>query len=153
MPGFTINTVSLSGNLTRDPEVRSLPSGTSLCQLRLAGNERVKDQSGNWGDRANFFDVAVWGAFGESIAKQLHKGDGVAIQGRLRWREWQAQDGSGRQAVDVVADSAVPIPRNSSSSNSSSGSRREQDVPIDAGGFDRMPPAGALRGADDDIPF
>jgi single-strand DNA-binding protein len=152
MPGFTINHVSLSGNLTRDPELRALPSGTSLCQLRIAVNERVKSND-QWTDRANYFDVTVWGGIGESVAKQLAKGDGIAVAGRLHWREWQDQQGNKRQTVDVTADSVVPIPRNGS--NRGNGRREDSDVPIDTGDFDRSPMAnaGGPPGADDDIPF
>src|SRR3954447_21559843 len=101
-----INRVVLVGNLTRDPELRTTPSGTSVCKLRLAVNERTKDAStGQWGDRANYFDVTVWGNQGESCAQYLAKGRPVAVDGRLQWREWDAQDGTKRQAVEIVADS------------------------------------------------
>src|SRR4051794_37367235 len=100
-----VNVVVIQGNLTRDPELRSLPSGTSVCNIRVAVNERVKDSSsGEWGDRANYFDVTVWGKQGESVANNLAKGSAVLVQGSLRWREWEAKDGSKRQAVDINAD-------------------------------------------------
>src|SRR5580765_3865392 len=101
-----INRVVLVGNLTRDPELRTTPSGTSVCKLRIAVNERAKDPAtGQWGDRANYFDVTVWGAQGESCAQYLAKGRPLAVDGRLQWREWDAQDGTKRQAVEIVADS------------------------------------------------
>ena len=100
-----INRVILTGNLTRDPELSSLPSGTSVCKLRLAVNRRVKDQAtGEWSDRPNYFDVKVWGQQGENCANFLAKGRAVAVDGRLEWREWEAQDGGKRQAVEIVAD-------------------------------------------------
>ena len=100
-----INRVVLVGNLTRDPEMKHLPSGTALCSLRIAVNTRRKDESGQWTDKPNYFDVSVWGAQGESCAQYLAKGRPVAIDGRLEWREWEASDGSGkRQAVEIVAD-------------------------------------------------
>src|SRR3954447_16119527 len=84
-----INRVVLVGNLTRDPELRTTPSGTSVCKLRIAVNERTKDpQTGQWGDRANYFDVTVWGNQGESCTQYLAKGRPVAVDGRLQWREW-----------------------------------------------------------------
>src|SRR3954468_5303668 len=99
-----INRVILVGNLTRDPELRTTPSGTSICKLRLAVNERSKDPStGQWGDRPNSFDITVGGAQGESCAQYLAKGRPVGIDGRLQWREWDAQDGTKRQAVEIVA--------------------------------------------------
>src|SRR2546423_14703345 len=83
-----INRVILTGNLTRDPELRSLPSGTSVCSLRVAVNTRRKDQSsGEWVDKPNYFDVTVWGQQGENCAQYLAKGRPVAGDGRLAWRE------------------------------------------------------------------
>ena len=99
-----INSVVLVGNLTRDPELRHTPSGMAVCSLRLAVNSRRKDESGNWTDKPNYFDITVWGAQGENCAQYLAKGRPVGVQGRLEWREWDAQDGTKRQAVEVVAD-------------------------------------------------
>ena len=105
MAATNINVVVLTGNLTRDPELRSLPSGMSVCSLRIASNTRRKGQSGEWEDKANYFDVTVWGAQGENCARFLSKGRPVALNGRLEWREWQAQDGTKRQNVEIIADS------------------------------------------------
>jgi single-strand DNA-binding protein len=89
-----INRVVLTGNLTRDPELRSLPSGMSVCSLRIASNTRRKDgASGEWVDKPNFFDITVFGAQGENCARFLAKGRPVAIDGRLEWREWTDKDG------------------------------------------------------------
>jgi single-strand DNA-binding protein len=142
-----INRVVLVGNLTRDPEMKHLPSGTALCSLRIAVNTRRKDESGQWTDKPNYFDVSVWGAQGESCAQYLAKGRPVAIDGRLEWREWEASDGSGkRQAVEIVADNVQFL-----------GSRGDGD----GGGGGSFVPAGAAQGGadfpssptDDDIPF
>ena len=100
-----INRVVLVGNLTRDPELRHTPSGTAVCGLRLAVNTRRKDgATGEWTEKPNYFDITVWGNQGENCAQYLAKGRPVAIDGRLEWREWEAQDGSKRQAVEVIAD-------------------------------------------------
>lgn len=100
-----INIVALTGNLTKDPELRHTPGGTAVCSMRLAVGERYKDGStGEWTDRANYFDITVWGNQGEACAQYLAKGRPVAIQGRLQWREWQADDGTKRQAVQVIAE-------------------------------------------------
>lgn len=99
---MSINRVTLSGNLTRDPEVR-MAGSTPVCEFGLAVNERKKDQSGEWVDVPNFFDVVMWGARGESVAKYLSKGDKVMIAGRLRWRQWES-DGQKRSKVEVVAE-------------------------------------------------
>lgn len=101
----SINRVVLLGNLTHDPELRSLPSGTQVCQLRLAVNDRVKDRTtGEWTDYANYFDITVFGPQGERCAQYLARGRQVAIDGRLRWRQWETQDGQKRSKVEVVAD-------------------------------------------------
>jgi len=102
----SVNVVVLVGNLTRDPELRAMPSGTSVCRLGLAVNERTKDPAtGEWGERPNYFDIDVFGAQGENCAKYLAKGRQVAVEGRLRWRSWETQEGQKRSAVSVVANS------------------------------------------------
>ncbi len=76
-----------------------------MCSLRVAVNDRVKDpNTGEWGDKANYFDVDVFGGQGERCAQYLARGRQVAVSGRLRWREWETQDGQKRQAVSIVAD-------------------------------------------------
>ena len=77
-----------------------------MCSLRVACNTRRKNGStGEWEDKPNYFNVTVWGAQGENAARYLSKGRPVAIDGRLEWREWEAQDGTKRQAIDIIADS------------------------------------------------
>jgi single-strand DNA-binding protein len=150
MAATNLNVVVVTGNLTRDPELRSLPSGTSVCKLRIAVNSRRKDQSGEWVDKPNYFDVTVWGAQGENCAQYLAKGRPVAVDGRLEWREWQDKDGNKRQSVDIIADSVQFLGSREGSEN---GGRftPQSDVPADTGDFETAP-AGA-RGPDDDIPF
>ena len=140
-----INRVVLVGNLTKDPELRHTPSGTPGCKLRIAVNTRQKDAQGNWGDKPNYFDVTVWGNQGESCAQFLSRGRPVGVDGRLDWREWDAQDGTKRQAVEIIADTVQFL-----------GSRGDTE----AGGERQFVPAGAtaaadadFAGADDDIPF
>ena len=101
-----INRVVITGNLTADPELRALPSGNSVCTLRVACNTRRKNATtGEWEDKPNYFNVTVWGGQGENAAQYLAKGRPVAIDGRLEWREWDVQDGGKRQAVEIIADS------------------------------------------------
>jgi single-strand DNA-binding protein len=156
MAGTNINRVILTGNLTRDPELSSLSaSGTSVCSLRVACNGRRKNNdTGQWEDQPNFFDITVWGAQGENCARFLSKGRPVAIDGRLRWREWTTNEGQKRQAVDIIAETVQFLGGRDDAGNGngfSSGARpAESDVPIDTGDFQRTP-AGA--GADEDIPF
>src|SRR5438270_11617572 len=93
----------ITGNLTRDPELRALPSGASVCRLRVACSTRRKNaDSGEWEDKPNYFDVSVWGAPGENCARFLAKGRPVAVDGRLEWREWETDDGQRRQAVEII---------------------------------------------------
>ena len=145
-----INRVVLVGNLTRDPELRHTPSGMAVCSLRLAVNTRRKDAAtGQWTEKPNYFDITVWGAQGENCAQYLAKGRPVGVDGRLEWREWEAQDGSKRQAVEVIADTVQFL-----------GSRDGGGG--DGGGAPQYVPAGATGQADadfsssasdDDIPF
>src|ERR1700754_1531408 len=103
MAATNINRVIITGNLTRDPELRSLPSGMAVCSLRIATNTRRKE-NGEWVDKPNYFSVTVWGAQGENCARFLSRGRGVCIDGRLDWREWQTQEGQKREAIEIVAD-------------------------------------------------
>ena len=114
MSGFDINSLTISGNLTRAPELRNLPSGMSVCNIRIAHNERRKTQGDEWVDVPAYFDVTIWGGLGDWIATNVAKGDKVVVAGRLRWREYES-DGQARQAVDITADSVVPIPRSAAS--------------------------------------
>ena len=151
MASTNINRVVLTGNLTRDPELRSLPSGMSVCSLRIASNTRRKDNStGEWVDKPNYFDVTVWGAQGENCANDLSKGRPVAVDGRLEWREWEDKQGNKRQSVDIIADSVQFLGSREGGEN---GGRftPQSDVPADTGDFESAP-AGA-GGSDDDIPF
>lgn len=146
-----INRVVLVGNLTRDPELRSLQGGNSVCKLRIAVNTRRKDSAtGQWTEKPNYFDVTVWGQQGENCATYLQKGRPVAIDGRLEWREWEAQDGSGkRQAVEIIADSVQFLGGRGDDGGNGSRFTPESDVPADTSDFQRAPAAGG----DDDIPF
>jgi single-strand DNA-binding protein len=99
-----INRVVLVGRLTRDPELRALPSGSALASLRVACNTTRKEADGSYGEKPGFFDVRVFGSQAENVARYMHKGRRIAIDGRLEWSEWQAADGAKRQGVDIVAD-------------------------------------------------
>jgi len=101
--------VTLVGNLTRDPELRQTPNGTSVCQLGVAVNSSYKDGSGQWVEKPNFFDVVVWGQQGENCARYLAKGRQVAVDGRLDQRTWEAQDGTKRNKVEIIADTVMFI--------------------------------------------
>ena len=140
-----INRVTLVGRLTRDPELRHLPSGQPVLQLGLAVNGRQRDDAGNWTDKPNFFDVKVFGNQAESLAQHLAKGRRVGIDGRLDWSSWET-DGQKRSKVEVIAFQVQFL-----------------DSRGDAGETPQYVPAGDVRadqsdfgggsGADDDIPF
>jgi single-strand DNA-binding protein len=156
MAGSNINRVIITGNLTKDPDLQVLSgSGTSVCSMRVACNGRRKNNEGQWEDQPNFFDVTVWGQQGENCAKYLAKGRGVAIDGRLRWREWTSQEGQKRQGVDIIADTVQFLGGRDDAGNgngfSSSARANESDIPIDQSDFEPAPAAAAA--ADDDIPF
>jgi single-strand DNA-binding protein len=145
MAATNINRVVMTGNLTADPELRALPSGMSVCSLRIACNTRRKDQaSGEWVDKPNYFNVTVWGAQGENAARYLFKGRPVAIDGRLEWREWEAQDGAKRQAVDIIADSVQFLGSRDQAATANG------DMPAEADFQPAAVPAGT---GDEDIPF
>jgi single-strand DNA-binding protein len=149
-----INRVIITGNLTRDPELRSLQSGTSVCKLRVAVNSRRKDQSGEWVDKPNYFDVTVWGAQGENCATYLSKGRPVAVDGRLDWREWDANDGSKRQSIEIIADSVQFLGSRDGSGGQQGGNgiKAQSDVPADTSDFEQAEPV-AAGSSGDDIPF
>ena len=99
-----INRVILTGNLTRDPELRDTGSGTPVCSLRIASNTRRRGAGGEWVDKPNYFDITVWGAQGENAARYLERGRAVAVDGRLEWREWEDKEATKHQAVEIVAE-------------------------------------------------
>lgn len=102
---MSINRVNISGNLTRDGELRTTPGGTDVLSLGVAVNDRTKNQqTGQWEDRPNFIDCVMFGNRAQSVAPYLSKGAKVAIEGKLRWSQWQAQDGSKRSKVEIVVD-------------------------------------------------
>jgi single-strand DNA-binding protein len=100
----SINRVVLVGRLTRDPELHELPSGRSVCDLRLACNGVRRDPGGEYHERPHYFDVSAFAGLAESVARYMRKGSLLAIDGRLEWREWETPTQEKRQAVKVVAD-------------------------------------------------
>jgi single-strand DNA-binding protein len=154
-----VNVVVVTGNLTRDPELRHLGSGTAVCKLRVAVNSRRKDQSGNWVDKPNYFDVTVWGAQGENCANYLSKGRPVAVEGRLDWREWEDQGGNKRQSVEIIANTVQFLGSRDGSSGGGNGnggggfSPPQSDVPADMGDFETAPSGSGGGASEDDIPF
>jgi single-strand DNA-binding protein len=140
-----INTVVLVGRLTRDPELKHLPSGTPVLEMGLAVNGRRQDETGSWVDKPNFFDVKVFGNQAESLSRNLVKGRRIGVDGRLDWSSWEAQDGTKRSKVEIIAQSVQFL-----------------DSKFEGEGGGQFVPAGAAQpasadfpaaAADDDIPF
>jgi single-strand DNA-binding protein len=146
----SLNRVVIVGNLTRDPELRNTPSGTAVCSLRVAVNSRRKDQTGQWIDKPNYFNVTVFGQQGENCAQYLSKGRPVAVDGRLEWREWESEAGK-REAVEIVAETVQFLGSRSDGEGGSGGSGGAGYIPSDSGSA----PAADFPSAatDDDIPF
>jgi single-strand DNA-binding protein len=141
MSATNINRVTLTGNLTRDPELRTTQGGTAVCSMRVASNTRRKTTDG-WADKANYFNVTVWGALAENCARFLSKGRPVALDGRLEWREWTGQDDIRREIVEIVADTVQFLATPTASTNGKD----------DAAAPARPEPV-AAGGDPDDIPF
>jgi len=163
-----INRVTITGNLTRDPDLRSLPSGMPVCELGVAVNHRRKDQATDqWVEEPNYFNVVVFGAQGENCAQYLSKGRPVAIDGRLRWSSWEDKNGGGKRSkVEIVAQTVQFLGgRNDAPQGGGQGGQGQaqaqggqgfatsSDVPADTSDFGDPVGAPSGGGADDDIPF
>ena len=121
---MSINKVVVSGNLTRDAELRTAASGTPVCSFGVAVNERHKNQSGEWEDYANFIEMSIFGRRAEAVAQYLTKGTKVAIEGRLHYSSWEDRNGGGRRSkLDVTVDEIEFM------SSRQGGERREQLAP------------------------
>ena len=102
---MSINKAIISGNLTRDPELRSTQGGTEVLRFGVAVNDRRKNQqTGEWEDYPNFIDCVMFGSRAKSVSRFLSKGSKVAIEGKLRWSQWETDDGQKRSKVEVIVD-------------------------------------------------
>ena len=137
-----MNQVSLIGNLTRDPELRHTPSGTAVCNMRIAVNDRRK-RGEEWVDVPYYFNVTVWGRTGENCAQYLVKGQKIGVQGKLTWREWES-DGATRQAVEIEVGMGGNVDFLTKPGDGGNGSAPRETVAA---------PAGQSTFPDDDIPF
>lgn len=156
-----INTCAITGNLTRDPELKKFDDGGAVCKIRVANNGRKKEGD-EWVDAPNYFDVVIWGRQGEATAEYCSKGRKVAITGKLRWREWESQDGSKRQAVEIHADTVAFMgsPKGDSDGQQS---QAQQPQANQGGDFAPLPGTAAATGdgdfqpavssPNDDLPF
>ncbi|MBQ2621039.1 MAG: single-stranded DNA-binding protein [Thermoguttaceae bacterium] len=121
----SFNRVVLMGNVTRDVEVRYLPSGAAVCELTLAVNDRRKNPQGNWVNEASFFDVTLWNRTAEIAGEYLQKGAPVLIEGKLRQESWTQEDGQKRSKIRVIADQMVLL----------NGRGQGDGAPEDGGGY------------------
>lgn len=160
---MSINRVTISGNLTRDPELRSTQSGTQVLGFSVAVNDRRKNhQTGEWEDHANFVDCTMFGKRAESVGRYLSKGSKVAVDGSLRYSSWEDKvTGQRRSRLDVVVDEIEFMSRDNDSASEASGSRGGTCVAYGSGNGRRAETV-ASQGhradqrtpyADDDIPF
>ena len=155
-----INRVTITGNLTRDPELRSLPSGMSVCELGVAVNHRRKDNATDqWIEEPNYFNVVVFGSQGDNCAQYLSKGRPVAIDGRLRWSSWEDKNGGGKRSkVEIVAQTVQFLgSRGDAPGGPPQGGGKgyvpQNDAPADTSDFSNPAPVAAGGGSEDDIPF
>lgn len=116
----SFNQVILMGNLTRDPEVRQIPSGQSVCTFSLALNRSFKGSDGNWQEAVDYIDVVAWGPLGERVAQYVTKGRPVLVNGRLQSRSWET-DGQKRSKVEVNAQDVTFLGGRGEGSEGSSG--------------------------------
>jgi single-strand DNA-binding protein len=150
-----VNKVILVGNLGADPETRSMPSGMTVTNIRIATSESWKDKaSGAQQERTEWHSIALFGKLGEIAAEYLRKGSQVFIEGRLRTRKWQDKQGNDRYTTEIVADNMQMLGGRGGGSGMGGGERGSSAPPRDD--YDQAPaaaPVGGKEDFDDDIPF
>lgn len=128
----------IAGNLTRDPELRSTSTGSSVCAFSVAVNRTYRSQDGSTKEDVSYIDCSAWTKLGETIAQYAKKGDGILVSGRLNQRSWEDKSGNKRSSVEVVVDDFVFTGGGSRSAGSASASS--------------MPASSSSQGASEDIP-
>ncbi|MCF8276307.1 MAG: single-stranded DNA-binding protein [Flavobacteriales bacterium] len=145
-----VNKVILVGNLGSDPETRTIESGAKVANFSIATTERFKDKNGNAVDRTEWHNIVMWRGLAEIAEKYLKKGSQVFIEGKLRTRSWDDQNGNKRYTTEVLADNMTmlggPAGSSSGSAQSSSPSQPQQNQVNE-------PHASSLDDIDDDLPF
>ncbi len=151
-----VNKVFLMGNLTRDPELRHIPSGTAVCALGLATNRRFKTREGEQKDETCFVDIDFWGRRGEIISEYFKKGDPIFIEGRLKLDQWETADGK-RSKMKVVGEDFQFVGGSRGEGSGGGGSAGAQSTRESAGagpsGPQSEPEDEGYDVSDDEIPF
>lgn len=129
------NSVTLVGNLTRDPELKYTATGTALVNTGLAWNRRYQ-KDGEWQEEVSFFNLTIWGEMGENVAASLGKGSRVIVFGSLQQRSWETDEGEKRSVIDVKVDSIGPDLRWAQCEVS----RTEREKPTSGGSSNGAPP-------------
>ena len=153
---MSINKVLISGNLTRDSELRSTAGGTAVLGFGVAVNDRRRNANGEWEDYANFVDCTMFGARADGLHKYLTKGTKVAIEGKLRWSQWESKDGTGKRSkLEVIVDEIEFMSsRNSAGAGQPQG--MDQSAPSSvapSSAANQIPAAPDLSVYDEEIPF
>lgn len=146
----SLNRVFLIGNLTRDPELKYIPSGKAVCTLRLASTERYKTTSGEAREDTLFVDAVVWGRQAENCSTYLKKGRPVFVEGRLRIREYDARDGSKRKVTEVVANRVQFL--GSRQDGVGTGGGRDEGAPRDVSAPDEKGDSGGADAPEEPLP-
>jgi single-strand DNA-binding protein len=155
-----VNKVILVGNLGADPEARSMPSGMTVTNIRIATSESWKDKaSGAQQERTEWHNIALFGRLGEIAAEYLRKGSQVFIEGKLRTRKWQDKQGNDRYTTEIIADNMQMLGARGGGAGGGGGGGADRSPPAGGGApreeYDQSPPpaAGGKEDFDDDIPF
>lgn len=140
---YSLNRAQIIGNVTRDPEMRYIPSGQAVVSFGIATNRRWRDKDGNNQEQTEFHDVVAWGKLAEIMSQILHKGNKVYVEGRLQTRSWEGQDGAKRQRTEIVVDDFVALSPKGDFSSSGSGSidagPGAEEFPVDSEALDKKP--------------
>jgi len=157
---MSLNRVQLIGNLTRDPEIKQIPGGSTVATFGVATNFNWTDQSGNKQSKAEFHNVVAWRKLAEICGQFLRKGSKIYVEGRLQTRDWEAEDGTKRYRTEIVADNMIMLDRkgdfDGGANREAAGIKNASDVPTKDEAVPAVDAAGASAGGDvsiDDLPF
>lgn len=152
-----LNKAFIFGNLTRDPELRSLPSGMNVCSFGVATNRVFKDREGKKQEQTDFHNIVVFGRQADTVAQYLKKGSSVFVEGRMQTRSWDGKDGEKKYRTEIVADRVQFGPRPGGGSGGAQGSRKDAPPEEEMGGLPGQGGTGIDYPKDDinpdDIPF